>query len=1119
MNDPDWFLVGDAQTNQQFGYVPANYLEVGEQQQQQIPAQPQTPSQGQSAPVMSFANFAPPPTHRDRGMSASPQSQPQFQPPPVHPSQAHNEPEEYEINEPQEQEVLDNDIDDDDVPPPPMPSRPSNETPVRENKYLPTQYGQEDEEDIKDTKEHKFDGDYFTWYIDEVDGRKKRAVIFSIGQGNVVLKPNTTNPKKLKLKSASSLDQQWKIRDLTDFSHEKKHLFLEFKNPSASIELHTGTKDVAEAIMSILGDLKGAENAKGLQEVARASQASTGGSNRKIGRLMYDFEAQGSDELMSKEGDEVYIVNESKSKDWWMCQNVETKRQGVIPSSYIEIVGTSNLEKLTEGPQRQKSTRSARSSRGRVVQNDDLGHRKSKNHHRTREERNKIRENDRMQRDKSSHGDSNDKSMPNYHRVRTWIDSSGSFKVEAEFLGFVEGKIHLHKTNGVKIAVAAAKLCLEDLEYVEKITGTSLESYKQEVTKQNVKRAKPHQTGVTQSATSAINDIAPPQPTRPKTTTAVSTSEPEYDWFEFFLSCGVDLGNCQRYTLNFNREQMDENILADINPSLLRTLGLREGDILRVMKFLDNKFDRKKTTADEPNVPAGGLFTEPTGALKNNNSAAEVFKVDPKALPSPLRSEEQIAAQQAQSNKFEDDAWAVKPAARSSEDVSKPPAPAPAPAPAPQQPQYTGALQDLVNIKPLELNNKNVPPPAPQQEQQPTAPTLTPVKTGNGISSQPTSGAVPAQRTGGLVPVQRTGGLVPVQRTGGLIPVQQTGGLIPVQPTGFMPITAQPTGFIPIQATGILQPQLTFGIVPLQTGATTFTGQATGQQQKTDNNIPQTTFGQPAFQPLQTGNVTLPQTSFGQAPMMTGQAPMMTSQAPMMTGQATGGMPSTSFGGQSLSLQRTGPMVPAQRTGGQITGGMMPQTSFGQSNPVMMPQTSFGMQNTLNMFQQMGGQTTGGFQPNVMQQQPSFGGQATGGFQSINNNMLQQPSFGNQMPGGFQPNMQQQPSFGQPQMMPQTSFGIQQQQQPSFNQFQQQPDMNQLSNMFQNTGINGSNTFNQPQAQFPTTTFGQQHQFQPLQSQPTGAGFGNAPSTLQSQSTGARRANLQAATPDNPFGF
>lgn len=68
--------------------------------------------------------------------------------------------------------------------------------------------------------------------------------------------------------------------------------------------------------------------------------------------------------------------------------------------------------------------------------------------------------------------------MPNYHRVRTWIDSSGTFKVEAEFLGCIEGKVHLHKTNGVKIAVAAEKLSVEDLEYVERVTGTSLESYK-----------------------------------------------------------------------------------------------------------------------------------------------------------------------------------------------------------------------------------------------------------------------------------------------------------------------------------------------------------------------------------------------------------------------------------------------------------------------------------------------------------------------------------------------------------------------------------------------------------------------------------------------------------------
>ena len=98
-------------------------------------------------------------------------------------------------------------------------------------------------------------------------------------------------------------------------------------------------------------------------------------------------------------------------------------------------------------------------------------------------------------------------------------------KVEAEFLGCVEGKIHLHKTNGVKIAVAADKLSVEDLEYVERVTGTSLEQYKEQVMKQQAKeqnqranqvllRLLPstNETKYASSATAAINDIAPPKP-------------------------------------------------------------------------------------------------------------------------------------------------------------------------------------------------------------------------------------------------------------------------------------------------------------------------------------------------------------------------------------------------------------------------------------------------------------------------------------------------------------------------------------------------------------------------------------------------------------------------------
>lgn len=1145
LNDPDWILVGDA-NKQSFGFVPSNYIDLNGQAQ--APPPQTQPQQKQPVPI---SNFAPPPVHKDR--TVSPEAEPfenhvpepsSARPPAV--SQTYS----YEQSPYRQREVDVDGNDDEEEAPPPMPSRPvvAADKPVPE---LPPSGQNEREEDLHTGgQEHKFDGEFFTWYIDEVDGRKKRSVVFSIGQGMIIIRPNTTSPKKLRLKSSSSsIDNQWRIKDLIDFSHEKKHVFLEFKNPKTSIELHAGSKDVAEAIMSIVGDLKGAESARGLKEVARASHASTGENNRKMGRLMFDFEAQGDDELMSREGDEVYIINETKSKDWWMCENIDSGRQGVIPSSYIEIIGTSNLDKLTDGPQRRKSNKRS-STKGRVVDNnkEHLHH----HHNRGREERDKIREKDRIQRDRkhtSSKDEQNDKSMPNYHRVRTWIDSSGSFKVEAEFLGCVEGKIHLHKTNGVKIAVSATKLSIEDLEYVEKVTGTSLETYKQEVNKQMLKRSKsnksPSKSGTNEgssgaingssgangamavtkshSATATINNITPPQPSRPKATTKVTTtSEPEYDWFEFFLQCGVDIGNCQRYTLNFNREQIDENILEDITPSLLRTLGLREGDILRVMKFLDNKFNRKKSTSEET-APTGGLFIDPNGALKNNSSSAEVSKVNASALPSPNKVAEPAPKEAVApvgltpSKQFEDDAWAVKPAARSTDDLLKPSS-------QPQTPQYTGSLQDLVNIKPLDLSNNASRPVPPKQVDGPSAPALAPVKTGTLIQ--------PGQQFAVQKPIstQATGPLIPVQKTG-LVPIP-TGGLMTAQPTGFVPITAQPTGFIPIQATGILQPQLTFGIVPLQTGNATFVPQKTGPQ----NGPPLTTFGQPI--------VAMPQTSFGQPVFVQATGPL--------PGQITGGLPQTSFNNQPLvPIQRTGPsVVPAQRTGGfvpqsafgqQITGGFAanqpPPNTFSQQLTGGLPQTSFGNPTGGSLYNPVvqqqpvatfGGQTTGGFP------QTSFGQPQQNGFSPFGQQQQQQPPQLQQattfslLPVQQQPTfplVQQQPTFTLVPQQPAFNQFAQQPQQTAFNQFgQQQPNMNQLSNMFQNTNIAPVNNFAQPQQTYPNTSFGVQPQplfegfnNQPLQSQPTGVGFGNAP--LQTQQTGGRRANLSAATPDNPFGF
>lgn len=72
-----------------------------------------------------------------------------------------------------------------------------------------------------------------------------------------------------------------------------------------------------------------------------------------------------------------------------------------------------------------------------------------------------------------------------------------------------------------------------------------------------------------------------------------SAKKPKVDWFDFFLSAGCDVDDCTRYASSFERDKIDESILADITESTMRSLGLREGDIIRVKKTIDQKYTKK----------------------------------------------------------------------------------------------------------------------------------------------------------------------------------------------------------------------------------------------------------------------------------------------------------------------------------------------------------------------------------------------------------------------------------------------------------------------------------------------------------------------------------------------
>jgi hypothetical protein len=50
---------------------------------------------------------------------------------------------------------------------------------------------------------------------------------------------------------------------------------------------------------------------------------------------LYDFQAQGEDELSVAENDALWII-EQEGDEWWKCRNVNGS-EGVVPASYVEV--------------------------------------------------------------------------------------------------------------------------------------------------------------------------------------------------------------------------------------------------------------------------------------------------------------------------------------------------------------------------------------------------------------------------------------------------------------------------------------------------------------------------------------------------------------------------------------------------------------------------------------------------------------------------------------------------------------------------------------------------------------------------------------------------------------
>ncbi|KDN49560.1 hypothetical protein K437DRAFT_273215 [Tilletiaria anomala UBC 951] len=711
---------------------------------------------------------------------------------------------------------------------------------------------------------------------------------------------------------------------------------------------------------------------------------------------LYDFEAQGDDELSVAENEKVIIV-EKENDDWWKVRN-QHGQEGVVPASYVEAIagdtavngsaaaavsGADTYEDdeaavTREAGEEMAAIQAAEAERQKAARIADMERRKAElvEKRRREEAEAKRREalkaqpapavpasegrsrSDRDARDggnikvpsgKSAperpKGVSSGRAKPSANNTRIWHDKSGQFKVDAEFLGFNSGKIRLHKMNGVVIEVAIEKMSVPDIQFLEDITGKRLMPHDDDLPLDRAPDRRRREREATSRSSRSGQIIDRPDreqdPRRSKREVGCERererearrrqdgrSRRNVDWFEFFLAAGVDMDDCTRYAAAFERDKIDEAILPELEASTLRSLGLREGDIIRVRKLIDRKYSPKVSSSsskakqiradeelarriqeEEQNARRGkttspappSLFSGPDGSLKNNTrrgrptpssssrqttidsaslaAASESLRINnaspiPRNATTSPESGRKSAAPIASG--FDDDAWTPRPpsakpttpAAPSSASeavVAPPPPPPPASAAAAPAPAPPAVSAP---VPPAVSAEPSKPVADPNSALFDKLAAMKPAAPTNGFGRP---GAAPTNNAMmGSFNMGPRGPLAPVPQNQGLlqplIPTQGTGQFVPTRQMGMQP---QMTGW-----GGGMQPQLTGwgGMQPQQTGWGGMHPQATGfngmQPQPTGFNG----MGGVGMQSMATGFGLLqqPQTPFGMQMQPTG---------------------------------------------------------------------------------------------------------------------------------------------------------------------------------------------------------------------------------------------------------
>lgn len=358
--------------------------------------------------------------------------------------------------------------------------------------------------------------------------------------------------------------------------------------------------------------------------------------------VLYDFNAEGPEELTVKENEQVLVTDYVSSDEWWNIEH-QDGRKGIVPASYVQFqedyeaslaAEDENRRKQEEESERQQREAEAAAARQRRMEEDrrrreeeaERQRRMQEEAARKREQEEKQRKEQEAKRQaaaaasasaaaaaqgsasprrsqipappppvkaaagrqmpsdqavKAIHTPSNrslpdrpkqaqDPGKPDPAKVRTWTDRTGAFKVEAQLLACHNGKIRLHKINGVKIDVPLQKMCMEDLRYIEQETGQKLMDDK-------------------------ADDIPLAQ------LASQSKGKGAFDWLEYFKRANMPLQSAQQYAATFRANGLSQADLDNLTHRKMKALGMSESHVQRLQRFIET--ESPEPASDDEGAP------------------------------------------------------------------------------------------------------------------------------------------------------------------------------------------------------------------------------------------------------------------------------------------------------------------------------------------------------------------------------------------------------------------------------------------------------------------------------------------------------------------------------------